>query len=49
MQHWEYAARMHLLSKRFLALYNKVQIDAITAVRKAEEMNELTNIGNNDA
>ncbi len=49
LEHWEYAARMHLLSKRFLALYSKVQVDAITAVRKAEEIGQLTQIDNQEA
>jgi hypothetical protein len=49
LTHWEYAARMHLLSKRFLALYSKVQGDAITAVKQAEETGQLTQIDNQEA
>lgn len=44
MQHWEYAARMNHLSKRLFALYNKVQLDAIAAVRQAEEAGQLSTI-----
>lgn len=44
MEHWQYAARMNLLAKRLLALYSKVQLDAINAVKKAEEQGELTKI-----
>jgi hypothetical protein len=48
MPHWEYAARMNHLSKRLFALYNKVQLDAIAAVRKAEEVGQLKQIGTED-
>lgn len=47
MAHWEYAACLYQLSKRFLALYNQVQVDAITAIRAAEEAGQMTGIVTN--
>ncbi len=44
LPHWEFAACMHQLGKRFLASYSKVQGEAIMAIYQAEEQGQLITI-----
>lgn len=48
MEQWEYAACMHRLGTYFLAFYSTLQVEAIAAIKAAEEAGQLTSIVTDD-
>lgn len=44
MKEWEYAACMHRLGTYFLSFYSRMQAEAITAIKAAEQAGQLTTI-----